>query len=144
MIRAESRLTVITGPTRSGKSRFAESLATRTKRPVVYVATAERDPKDAEWSARIADHRARRPAHWTTIETAVDDVDLATLVAEASIESVVLIESLGTWLAAIAFRLRCGFGRRGTSTRSRSNARCANSRVRSSTRFPLPPQTRSS
>ena len=102
MTRAESRLTLITGPTRSGKSRFAEALAKRANRNVQYVATARRDPSDAEWTARIEAHRAQRPPHWQTVETAVEGIYLPTLIAEASIESLLLVESLGTWLAAIA------------------------------------------
>jgi adenosylcobinamide kinase/adenosylcobinamide-phosphate guanylyltransferase len=96
-----ARLTLITGPTRSGKSRYAERLAARYDGPVVYVATAAHDPGDAEWADRIAQHRARRPAHWTTIESATQGVDLATLVTNASPETVLLVESLGTWLATI-------------------------------------------
>ncbi len=72
----------------------------RRNRPVVYVATAERDPSDREWAARIEAHRASRPAHWTTIETAVDGIDLPTLVRGASAQSVLVVESLGTWLAS--------------------------------------------
>ncbi len=96
-----SRLTLITGPTRSGKSRFAEALAARRNRPVTYIATAERDPGDAEWAARIEAHRASRPAHWTTIETAVAGIDLPTFVRDAPSQSVLVVESLGTWLAAL-------------------------------------------
>lgn len=95
------RLTLITGPTRSGKSRFAEALAARRNRPVTYIATAERDPSDREWAARIEAHRAARPPHWTTIETAVDGIDLPTFVREAPAQSVLVVESLGTWLAAL-------------------------------------------
>jgi adenosylcobinamide kinase/adenosylcobinamide-phosphate guanylyltransferase len=98
------QLTLITGPTRSGKSRFAEALAARRDRPVVYVATAERDPDDREWAARIEAHRASRPAHWTTIETAVAGIDLPTLVRDASAQSVLVVESLGTWIAALVSR----------------------------------------
>lgn len=97
-----ARLTLVTGPTRSGKSRFAESLAAQTGKSVVYVATARRDPNDAEWSARLNDHRARRPAHWATLETAATGCDLARAVAVAGSDDVLVIESLGTWLAALA------------------------------------------
>jgi adenosylcobinamide kinase/adenosylcobinamide-phosphate guanylyltransferase len=97
-----ARLTLITGPTRSGKSRFAERLAAKSNRAVTYVATAERDVADAEWAARIAAHRAQRPAPWTTVETAVDGIDLPGLVAESGPDRLLVIESLGTWLAAIA------------------------------------------
>jgi adenosylcobinamide kinase/adenosylcobinamide-phosphate guanylyltransferase len=56
----------ITGGTRSGKSDYAEQLAAALERPVTYVATAEAG--DPEMEERIARHRRRRPASWTTIE----------------------------------------------------------------------------
>lgn len=61
-----SRIVLFTGGARSGKSRRAEQYAACTGRPVVYFATAE--ARDAEMRARIATHRAQRPATWTTIE----------------------------------------------------------------------------
>ena len=60
------RLTLVLGGARSGKSRFAQRLATTAPQPVVYVATAE--ASDAEMHARIARHRAERPSAWQTIE----------------------------------------------------------------------------
>ena len=36
---------------------------------MTYVATAQGDPADAEWTARIERHRQRRPAAWATAET---------------------------------------------------------------------------
>lgn len=60
------RLTLILGGARSGKSLHAEKLAAERGGAVLYVATAE--AKDEEMSARIAEHRARRPPHWTTLE----------------------------------------------------------------------------
>ncbi len=56
----------ITGGARSGKSGYAEQLAAALDRPVTYVATAEAG--DPEMTERIARHRRRRPASWTTIE----------------------------------------------------------------------------
>jgi adenosylcobinamide kinase/adenosylcobinamide-phosphate guanylyltransferase len=68
------RLTLILGGARSGKSTHAEMLANAhisasTRAPsgrVLYVATAE--ALDDDMAARIAAHRAQRPAHWRTLE----------------------------------------------------------------------------
>jgi adenosylcobinamide kinase/adenosylcobinamide-phosphate guanylyltransferase len=60
------RFYFITGGARSGKSAYAELLASALERAVTYVATAEAG--DAEMKERIARHRRRRPASWTTIE----------------------------------------------------------------------------
>ena len=60
------RLTLILGGARSGKSTHAEKLARECQTPVLYVATAQGG--DEEMAARIAQHRALRPAHWITLE----------------------------------------------------------------------------
>ena len=59
-------LTFILGGARSGKSAYAQRLAGRLGGQVLYVATAEAG--DAEMAARIAAHRAERPAAWGTLE----------------------------------------------------------------------------
>ncbi len=56
---------LITGGARSGKSTLAEDKA-RAFDKVTYIATAR--PCDGEMAARIAHHRARRPASWRTFE----------------------------------------------------------------------------
>ncbi len=88
-----TRRVLITGGVRSGKSRHAESLLSGQER-VDYVAPGPTGIGDSEWAARIAVHQARRPAHWTTIETA----DLA---AALSGPDPVLIDCLGTWVTAV-------------------------------------------
>lgn len=60
------RLTLILGGARSGKSAYAQQLATERGERVLYVATAEAG--DDEMKARIEAHRAERPAHWQTLE----------------------------------------------------------------------------
>lgn len=90
--RPTPRRVLITGGARSGKSLEAERRMA-AEPAVIYVATAEEYPGDDEWSARLAAHRARRPAHWSTIETGV----LAPLLRAAG--PPLLIDCLGLWLA---------------------------------------------
>ena len=86
---------LVTGGIRSGKSRLAERVAATYPR-VHYVATA-RDRDDAEWRERVADHRRRRPAHWTLHETA----DPVPILAAASSGECVLIDCLSLWLTHV-------------------------------------------
>lgn len=58
-------VTLVLGGARSGKSRYAQELASTFHR-VVYLAAARRD--DAEMRAKIAQHRRERPPTWRTIE----------------------------------------------------------------------------
>lgn len=86
---------LVTGGVRSGKSRHAEGLL-RGAVVVAYVAPGRpADGTDPDWDARVARHRADRPAHWTTVET----TDVAAAMDEA--RGAVLVDCLGTWLAAI-------------------------------------------
>lgn len=85
---------LVLGGSRSGKSAFAESLL-GAEAVVDYVATGLPRSDDAEWSARIAAHLARRPAHWQTIET----FDVAGVLRADG--SAVLVESVTTWLGAV-------------------------------------------
>lgn len=88
---------------RSGKSRFAESLARAreaTGASVTYVATARVANDDAEWIARLAHHAASRPRSWRVIETArLGAPSLRELARAATAGETLLVESLGTWLA---------------------------------------------
>jgi adenosylcobinamide kinase/adenosylcobinamide-phosphate guanylyltransferase len=86
--------TLVLGGARSGKSAHAEGLAA-THDPVTYVATARRDPADADWQARIAAHVARRPAAWSTVET----TDLPAVLD--TVERTVLVDDLATWLTGV-------------------------------------------
>ncbi|HEX4722735.1 MAG TPA: bifunctional adenosylcobinamide kinase/adenosylcobinamide-phosphate guanylyltransferase [Pseudonocardiaceae bacterium] len=88
--------TLVLGGARSGKSAYAEALLPADA-PVTYVATARRDPTDAEWEARIAAHVARRPPHWETVEP----TDLAALVTDARAGQILLVDDLATWLTGV-------------------------------------------
>lgn len=78
------RTIFVLGGARSGKSAFAERLASECGEPVLYVATAT--PSDDEMSARIAAHRAQRSPAWRTVESpaslAVDPGDARTVLVE--------------------------------------------------------------
>ena len=87
------QLTLVLGGARSGKSRHAESLIAALAPPWIYVATAEAG--DAEMTARIAAHRARRGEGWTTVEA---PRDLASALA-AHAGRPMLIDCLTLWLA---------------------------------------------
>ncbi len=86
--------TLILGGVRSGKSRLAERLAIESGWPVTYIATAT--AQDAEMRARIAAHRARRPAGWSVVE---EPIELAAMLrARAQADRCVLVDCLTLWL----------------------------------------------
>ncbi len=90
-----SGMTLVLGGARSGKTSFAIALASGRPAPVVYVATAERG--DPEMAARIARHRAERPAAWRTLELSNGlDERLTTSVEPGE---TVLIDCLSVWLS---------------------------------------------
>jgi len=89
--------TLVLGGIRSGKSQWAEALLAESSDaglPVRYLATAAIPDGDAEWAARIAAHRARRPSNWSTVET----TDIA--IQLRSTPTPTLIDDIGGWLTA--------------------------------------------
>lgn len=90
------RLILVTGPSRSGKSAWAEALATQSGQPVVYIATSINNPDDLEWQARIKVHCDRRPSHWQLQEV---PNALTEVISQTPSHGCILIDSLGTWLA---------------------------------------------
>jgi len=101
---------VVLGGARSGKSERAE-LRLAAEPDVTYVAAGPTGwdaaggdpaglagPADPEWAARVAAHRARRPGWWRTAET----TDLAGVLTSArGANAALLIDGIGTWLAAV-------------------------------------------
>jgi adenosylcobinamide kinase / adenosylcobinamide-phosphate guanylyltransferase len=85
-------ITLVLGGARSGKSAVAERRVAELGTSVLYVATAE--VADADFEARVASHRARRPPTWSTIECG--DVPSA---LRHHPDGPVLVDSLGTWIA---------------------------------------------
>jgi nicotinate-nucleotide--dimethylbenzimidazole phosphoribosyltransferase len=101
---ASWRRVLVLGGIRSGKSELAEELASVRGEPVRYLATARAggpgDP-DPDWLARIAAHRARRPAHWHTTELGDEPVRLPTEIANADTRETLIVDDLGSWLATL-------------------------------------------
>ena len=96
-----SMLTLVIGGARSGKSRFAHSLAAKSDK-VAYIATARSE--DAEMAARIARHRQDRPAHWTVIE---EPLEIGGTVARLAREyEFILLDCLTLWLSNFCFEHR--------------------------------------
>lgn len=97
----------ITGPVCSGKSAFGVRLARESGRNVTYVATAAGAPEDVEWRARLTRHVRDRPSSWRTVETAsMPHAAQLALFGGATANDCLLVDALGTWLAArIAARI---------------------------------------
>lgn len=84
----------VIGGARSGKSAYAESQASASGLPVVYLATGEAG--DGEMAARITHHRARRPKEWACVEEPVRLA--AALEAQAAEGRCVIVDCLTLWL----------------------------------------------
>lgn len=92
-------ITLFLGGANSGKSLLAERCASALGAPVTYLATwrptGSGEP-DVGMDDRIARHRARRSPDWITRELGAEE-SLAQVVA--TLEGVVLVDALGTWVA---------------------------------------------
>jgi adenosylcobinamide kinase/adenosylcobinamide-phosphate guanylyltransferase len=92
-----STLEMITGPARSGKSRWAEQRAACSGLVVHYLATGPQLPDDPAWQERLQRHRRRRPSTWHCQEVGLD---LAAALDELTAGDLALVDSLGTWVSA--------------------------------------------
>lgn len=86
---------LILGGARSGKSAYAENLATAIDLPVTYIATAQ--VYDDEFKTRVAHHQARRPKHWELIEAPFKLAETIQKTDEE--EKVLIVDCLTLWLA---------------------------------------------
>jgi adenosylcobinamide kinase/adenosylcobinamide-phosphate guanylyltransferase len=85
---------LVLGGARSGKSRYAQTLAETSRLRPVLIATAE--ARDAEMGERIARHAAGRDACWTLVE---EPVALAVaLLREARKDRIVVVDCATLWL----------------------------------------------
>lgn len=103
-----SKIYLILGGARSGKSSYGEKLASSIPGRVAYLATAK--ITDREMEKRIAAHRKRRPEEWTTFELEKDSLekkDIKKVIQniEEQGHSIVLIDCMTNML----FRLLDGY-----------------------------------
>ncbi len=94
-----AKLILVTGGTRSGKSTYAEKVASEAGSNVLYIATAL--PIDSEMEERIAKHRQHRPSHWQTIE-AYRDLDML-ITKNSPGKSAVLLDCVTVMLNNLLF-----------------------------------------
>lgn len=92
-----TRVLLITGGQRSGKSQYAEQLALSLSPNPIYVATAR--VFDEEFRQRVALHQARRGPQWTNIE---EEKELA---RHNFSQRVVLVDCLTLWATNFFFDL---------------------------------------
>ena len=89
-------LSLITGPTNSGKSIFAEKLASHY-RDVLYISTLVPDKNDTSLMMRIQKHKERRPSDWRTIEAGSNLIEILNSINS---QEIILIDSLGGFVAS--------------------------------------------
>lgn len=89
----------ITGGARSGKSRYAQSLAEACPGPLLYVATAA--VQDVEMAERVRLHQAERGERWCTLE---EPLWLAEgLPAASAGQGALLLDCVTLWLTNLLF-----------------------------------------
>jgi adenosylcobinamide kinase / adenosylcobinamide-phosphate guanylyltransferase len=105
-----SRLILVLGGARSGKSTFAERFAAREAAlpmgappqtaagRVTYLATSETN--DPEMASRVAAHRAGRSAAWTTVEC---PLEVAAAVRSSAAAPVFLLDCVTFWVSNLLF-----------------------------------------
>ena len=93
-----AELILVTGGIRSGKSAFAEELASSKNNSVLYVATGNKT--DPEMESRIEQHQKRRPSEWSTLEEPLNLAEsLEHYVSASNSLRTIIIDSLDVWIS---------------------------------------------
>lgn len=90
---------LITGGSRSGKSRYALTLAKNARAPF-YIATGWAG--DEEMTQRIEKHKQERGPHWTTIEERFELAE-AVLSARKQRADFIIVDCLTLWVSNMLF-----------------------------------------
>ena len=94
---------LITGPSRGGKSEWAEQRIGELAGAagITYLATGPTLPDDAAWQRRLDRHRQRRPNHWRLVEaSSLSEVSKLLMPDSACHNEIVLLDSLGGLVAS--------------------------------------------
>ena len=95
-----SQTIFITGGARSGKSSFAEKLASGFGDHLCYLATAQ--TLDSEMEERVRRHRERRGVQWQTVE---EPINLPHALAQCDGRyQAILVDCITLWLSNLLFR----------------------------------------
>jgi adenosylcobinamide kinase/adenosylcobinamide-phosphate guanylyltransferase len=89
-----SRVVLVLGGARSGKSEIAERLLGDGAATYIATGPAPDAAVDPSWAERVERHRARRLESWQTVEVRAD---LPAVLRSTG--GAVLVDSLGTWVA---------------------------------------------
>jgi len=91
---------LVLGGVKSGKSRYAERLASQSTYPVTVIATAL--ALDDEMRQRIVRHKADRPDHWALLEVPLLlSETLQSLSTQSNVKHCVIIDCLTLWLSQL-------------------------------------------
>lgn len=91
----KSKIIMVTGGQRSGKSEFAERLALEASERPLYVATAR--VLDDEMKSRVEAHRLRRSEKWDSVDA---DTDVASVLPDGR---VILVDCVTMWITNLFF-----------------------------------------
>lgn len=95
MMTVLSKISLVLGGARSGKSRYGEELVAQSGLDKMYLATGQAG--DEEMRTRIEAHQARRDGDWALVETRVALLDV--LKVESREGRVILVDCLTLWLS---------------------------------------------
>jgi adenosylcobinamide kinase/adenosylcobinamide-phosphate guanylyltransferase len=95
-----SRIILVTGGARSGKSAYAQQMAEGLPGPRTYVATCP--VTDPEMAGRVRKHRRDRAEHdWQTLE---EPLDLPGVLTRTAAYPTVLVDCLTLWINNLMYR----------------------------------------
>ncbi|MFQ5586418.1 MAG: bifunctional adenosylcobinamide kinase/adenosylcobinamide-phosphate guanylyltransferase [Thermodesulfobacteriota bacterium] len=89
-----SRIILVTGGARSGKSTFALKMAESIPGERLFIATAE--ALDEEMAGRIEEHKRGRGSHWATVE---EPIAVPAVVGREKGYGVILLDCLTIWIS---------------------------------------------